>query len=320
LLIDCHVHFTRSGWLEALWSPELRRNAALWPRLQLLAGMMASPDAIDAALASRGVDHAIIYPELSVAPGPRIMGGPTAALALTRQMNDATADLVARAPARFAGLAVVNPFGNQGDMAELRRAIVALGLCGVAVGASYSGQGIDAPSARPFLEQVAMLEVPLVLHPTVDSPFAGIRDFGLDLLVGMPAGMLSSAIRLMASGICEDFPSLQIILTHLGGGLGGIIPWLDANTPGLQYRFAQRARHFYVDSATASSGAVQLALETFGPQHVLFGSDWPITASPNPHEAATDAAGLLGRLPLGIEGRAAILAGTAIQLFGLSLL
>lgn len=316
-MIDAHVHYTRPEWLAALWTQDLRRAAALWPRLQLRAGLMATPDALRASLAARGVEHAVIYPELSVAPGPQIPGGEMAALALTRQMNDATAALVAQDPSAFVGLAVINPFGGERDRAELQRAVLALGLRGVVVGASYRGQSIDSPAARPFLAHVAALEVPLIVHPTVDGSYAAMRDFGLDLLVGMPAGLVACALRLMASGILEDYPQLHVILTHLGGGLGALLPWIDAQVPEAPRSFALRARRFYVDTATASAGALHAALEAFGPDHLLIGSDWPLSSSARLDDVHTDHATLLSRLPLGPEGRAAALTHTARTLFGI---
>ncbi len=346
-MIDIHVHHTRHDWLDALWSPHLRRTATLWPRIQMRAATFATPDAISAALRARGVAGAILSPELSVAPGPQIAGGNDAALRITRAMNDATAQMVESDPLIRAGLAVCNPFGGAADLAELRRAVLGLGLRGVIVGASYGGQGLDAPAARPLLELVATLQIPLVIHPTVDSPYAANRDFGLDLLVGMPAGMLAAVIRLLTVGVLDDLPGLTIILTHLGMGLAALLPWLDAQSPGarahdgrtagngLSASFAERARRLYVDTATGGGssgpgpsgsvavGALGLAVAAFGVDHLLYGTDWPLSTNalagdPLRDPAAQSAQDLpIGHLPIGPDGRQAILEGTATRLFTL---
>ncbi|MBA3826208.1 MAG: amidohydrolase family protein, partial [Ktedonobacterales bacterium] len=178
LMIDAHLHYLRPEWAEALWSPELRRSSSAWPRLFLRMAPLSDPTVFLRAMDARAIDRAIIYPEISSAPGPQIPGGAAAALTLCRAMNDTTAALVARYPDRLIGLAVTNPLGTSADVAELRRAVVALGLRGVAVGSSYRGDTIDAAAARPFMETVAALDVPVVVHPAAEVVPRPPRDFG----------------------------------------------------------------------------------------------------------------------------------------------
>jgi predicted TIM-barrel fold metal-dependent hydrolase len=227
-------------------------------------------------------------------------------------MNDATAALVARRRDRLTGLAVINPFGADADLAELRRAVVGLGLRGVAVGASYRGQPLDAPAARPYLAQVETLGIPLVIHPTVDGAVTTARDFGLDLLLGVPADLALCAIRLIVSGRLAEFPRLCVVLAHAGGGFLSLLGWLDAHAATESLRPLEQAKRFYVDLATASAGDLALALSIVGPDHILYATDWPIAPPVAPGDPQRD----IAALPLSLDERGAILAGNARRLFG----
>ncbi len=315
-MIDTHVHYLRPEWADALWSPAVRRGSSIWPKISLRLSMLADPAVLVSALDTRAVAQAVIFPELSVAPGPQMPGGAPAALALSRAMNEATAALVARAPTRLAGLAVVNPLGGPEDLAELKRAILALGLRGVAIGASYHGATIASPAARPFLELAQALDIPVIVHPSADGGWQMPRDYGLDLLVGMPMDLTALAVRLIVAGTLDDYPRLRVVLPHLGGGLPALLGWLTAQADPASPAPADRARRFWCDTATATPAALALASETFGSDHLICGSDWPLSATPRPGDPTSDPAAMLGKLPLGVAARAAILAGNARGLFG----
>ena len=315
-MIDAHVHYLRREWVEALWTPELRRSSSLWPKLGLRLPQLTDAAQVLATLDARGIERAVIFPELSVAPGPQTPGGLPAALAITRSMNDMTAAMEKRYPNRFCGLAIVNPLGNADDLAELRRAVVGLGLHGVAVGASYRGMTIDAHQAHPFLASVEALDVPLVIHPTVGGPGQTQRDLSLDLLQGVPMDLTQVAIRLIVSGRLTEFPRLRVVLPHLGGGLLALLGWLDAMAEELRPRPAVRARRFWVDTATASPAALAGAITAFGADHVMLGTDWPLSSPAPSGEPQSDPVAMLDTLSLTPEERAAVLGQAAQQLFG----
>jgi predicted TIM-barrel fold metal-dependent hydrolase len=315
-MFDAHVHYLRREWVDALWTPELRRSSSLWPKLGLRLPQLIDAAHVLAAMDARGIERAIIFPELSIAPGPQMPGGLPAALAITRSMNDMTAALEMRHPDRFWGLAVVNPLGNADDLAELRRAVVALGLHGVAVGASYRGATIDAPDARSFLASVEALDVPLVIHPTVGGPGQTQRDLSLDLLQGVPMDLTQVAVRLIASGRLTEFPRLRVVLPHLGGGLLALLGWLDAMAEELRPRPAVRARRFWVDTATASQAALAGAIMAFGADHIMFGTDWPLSSPAQRDDPQGDPVALLNTLSLSPAECDAISGHTAQKLFG----
>ena len=315
-MLDAHIHYLRPEWAEALWSPSLQQSSALWPQLRLRMALLDDPRLALAALDAHQIERAIIYPELSVAPGPQTPGGQPAALAITRQMNDITAALAAHYAGRLYGLAVVNPLGTEADLAELHRAIVVLGLHGVAVGASYRGATVDSNAARPFLALVEALEVPLVIHPAVGGPGHEQRDFGLDLLLGVPMDLTRAALRLIVSGRLAEFPRLRIVLPHLGGALPALLGWIAVMAENDAIRSGDALRHFWVDTATATPATLTSAIIALGADRVMLGTDWPIAAIAHTGDPRTDPIAMIAALPVTPLERRALLEGTARQVFG----
>ena len=112
---------------------------------------------------------------------------------------------------------------------ELTRRVKELGFCGVLVnGFSQVGEAdsavfYDLPQYRPFWATVQGLDVPFYLHPR--APLATRRRAyeGHPWLVGSAWGFAVEtsihALRLMGSGLFDEYPKLKVILGHLGEGL-----------------------------------------------------------------------------------------------------
>jgi aminocarboxymuconate-semialdehyde decarboxylase len=72
-------------------------------------------------------------------------------------------------------------------------------------------------------------------------------------------------------------------------------------------------RRIYVDTLLFSEAALRCTLEVFGPDRLVFGTDWPPVAIPT---AAS--LGLVRGLDLPEDARARILGGNAVELLGLT--
>src|SRR5215468_9587982 len=72
---------------------------------------------------------------------------------VARLVNDAYADLVARHPKRFKGLASIPMDAPDEALKELRRAITELKLHGVILLSNIQGRPLTAPAYRPFFEE-----------------------------------------------------------------------------------------------------------------------------------------------------------------------
>jgi predicted TIM-barrel fold metal-dependent hydrolase len=163
------------------------------------------------------------------APAVQAIPDPARASEIARQANDCLAEQVARRRSRFAALAALPLQDPETAARELRRAVCDLGFKGALVnGFSQAGDAdtslyYDLPQYEPFWAEVEQLDVPFYLHPR--EPLPGQRRMyeGHPWLMGpvwaFAAETAVHALRLMASGLFDRHPRLNIILGHLGEGL-----------------------------------------------------------------------------------------------------
>jgi len=150
------------------------------------------------------------------------------AIAVARRANDHLAEQIARNPKRFRGFSALPLQDPHAAAQELTRCIKELGFCGALVN-GYSQLGTpdstvfyDLPQYRDFWATVQQLDVPFYLHPRAASPHQPAYE-GHRWLTGSIWGFAAEtsihALRLMGSGLFDDYPKLKIILGHLGEGL-----------------------------------------------------------------------------------------------------
>lgn len=150
------------------------------------------------------------------------------AIGVARQANDHLAEQIAKNPTRFKGFAALPLQDPQAAAQELTRCVRDLGFCGALVN-GYSQINTpdsivfyDVPQYRDFWAAVQHLDVPFYLHPR-SAPAHSPAYSGHPWLTGSVWGFTSEtaihALRLMGSGLFDDYPRLKIILGHLGEGL-----------------------------------------------------------------------------------------------------
>jgi gamma-resorcylate decarboxylase len=163
--------------------------------------------------------------------GPGIQAIPDAkqAIEVARHANDHLAEHIAKNPKRLKGFAALPLQDPQAAAQELTRCVKDLGFCGAMVnGFTETGQVdslvfYDLPPYRDFWATVQQLDVPFYLHPR--SPLAKNQPIyeGNPWLTGSIWGFTAEAsihaLRLMGSGLFDDYPKLKIIIGHLGEGL-----------------------------------------------------------------------------------------------------
>jgi gamma-resorcylate decarboxylase len=145
---------------------------------------------------------------------------------VARRANDILAAEIARSPGRFAGFAGLPMQDPEAAALELTRCVTDLGFKGAMVNCftqrrvQDSAVYYDLPEFRPFWATVAELDVPFYLHPRLTIPsratsyeghrwlYSPVWDFGSETA--------TQALRLIGSGLFDEFPSLQVVLGHLG--------------------------------------------------------------------------------------------------------
>jgi len=214
------------------------------------------------------------------------------AIALARRANDFLAEQIAKRPARFAGFAALPMQDPAAAAQELRRCVRELGFKGALVngfsqvGAAKRAVYYDLPQYLPFWEEVARLDVPFYLHPRdpLESQRAAYE--GHPWLIGSPwsfaADTAVHAVRLMCSGLFDRFPTIQIILGHLGERIPYDLWRLDHRlrfVPNLPAKRAMqeyfRANFYLTTSGNFCTPSLQHAMRTAGAERVLFSVDYP---------------------------------------------
>jgi aminocarboxymuconate-semialdehyde decarboxylase len=188
------------------------------------------------------------------------------------------------------GFATILPCGGPAFIKETERAIRELGLKGVFIHSSHKHAYPDFDEARPFWELIQDLDVPVFIHP----PNAGygeeqMRVYRLASSIGRPFDLCLALGRLIVRGILEDFPKVNLVASHGGGGICETISRMDYayelgdeafflgpySPMKIKKKPSEYLKQMYLDSCTYQVPAVKLVLDWMGPDHVVYGSDAP---------------------------------------------
>lgn len=252
---------------------------------------------------------------------------PADAVAVARRENDYLADAVRRHPRRFAGFAVLPTPSPEAAATELERTVREYGFKGAMIHGHVRGRYLDDPFFRPVLEQAAALDVPIYLHPApppkpvIDASYGGFTPEVTRVLAtaawGWHIETAVHVIRLIAGGVFDRLPRLQIVVGHDGEGLPFMLPRLDSSLPpsltGLARRPGEYLREnvwYTLSGWTFPATFLNLLLEV-GADRIMFSADYPFLSMA---EART----FLERLPVGPADKERIAHGNAERLLRLS--
>jgi len=222
------------------------------------------------------------------APGVQVFDAQTAS-SLAQHANDVLAEAVQQYPTRYVGLAAVAPQDPARAAQELERSVSKLGMKGAIINSHTMGEYLDDPKYWAIFEAAVSLGVPVYLHPREPSPgmVGPFLDYGLYHAgwgFGAEAGL--HAMRLIMSGVFDLFPTLKIILGHLGEGIPFFLKRVDTVYL-MQVRFGaidklQRLPSEYflnnfvvTTSAVTQESAIKLTFEELGPERMMFAIDYP---------------------------------------------
>jgi len=229
------------------------------------------------------------------APAVQAIPSPQKANEIAMRANDFLAEQVAKRPTRFQAFAAL-PL-QDADMAtlELERCVKSLGFKGALVN-GFSQVNTpencvyyDAPQFAGFWDSVEKLNVPFYLHPR--NPIASWAQIyeGHPWLMG-PTWAFGQetavhALRLMASGLFDKHPKLQIILGHMGEGLPYSMWRIDNRNAWVELPKTYPAKktfgeyfqsNFYI--TTSGNFRTQTLIDAMleiGADRILFSTDWP---------------------------------------------
>lgn len=251
---------------------------------------------------------------------------------LTRVANDSIAEFVSRRPDRFVGVGVL-PIVDGVQMEEFERMREELGLKGVLIFSNIEGKPVDDPSMWPLYERAAGLGFPIWIHPQHSAYYPWIHEDLLDRIVAWPFDTTVAMARLVFGGVFERAPGLKVVTHHMGGMVPYYSRRIEAFSEGLVKEYAglgmtsagarlerpaiEHFRSFYNDSiSNGSPSALRCALDFFGPDQILFGTDFPF--GPDRGERwPLDELRAIREMDLAAEDKEKILHGNAERLLGL---
>jgi len=249
---------------------------------------------------------------------------------LARRANDYLAEYVNKHPTRLQGLAALPLQDPEAAAEELERCVKQLGFRGALANGFSEVAGsatllyYDLPQYRPFWRVVEALDVPFYLHPR--NPLA--RDAaiyeGHDWLMGPTWAFAQEtavhSLRLMGSGVFDEYPNLKIIIGHMGEGLPFSMWRVDNANAWLQGPPRHRAKrrigdyfqkNFYLTtSGNFHTPLLITSMLEVGSDRILFSTDWPF-------ETVDDAARWFDTCTISELDRAKIGRRNAIDLFRL---
>ncbi|HEX6000723.1 MAG TPA: amidohydrolase family protein [Hyphomicrobiaceae bacterium] len=268
---------------------------------------------------ANGVDMQLL---LLTAPGVQMFDADTAT-ELATLANDRLAEVIARHPTRFAGLAAVAPQSPKRAAKEMERAITKLKLNGFVINSHTNDEYLDDPKYFPVLEAAEALDACIYIHPR--APAAGfdvpLRNYGLDsALWGYGLEVSTHAMRMIVGGVFDRFPRLRICLGHMGEAIhfwrwrvdymnlrrqkAGESPKLQLEKPS-----AYMKRNIVITTSGVEDDlALDYSLKALGEDNVMWAIDYPYQPS-EPAVKWMDAA------PVSDEVRAKLYHGNAERIF-----
>lgn len=198
-----------------------------------------------------------------------------------RYLNDALLDVAARHPTRLQAMLHL-PLEHPALALRLHAAYAGRGAGGVALVAGGAPRIVYSDPAFTSLWQALDAEGAFVfLHPGACAD-GRLAAFYLENLLGNPMESGVAAAHLVMAGVPQRFARIRFCLAHAGGAftslLGRLERGFETRRPGVNLdveRPLQAARRFQVDCIAHHPAVLRLAQDIFGPDRVLFGSDWP---------------------------------------------
>jgi predicted TIM-barrel fold metal-dependent hydrolase len=172
--------------------------------------------------------------------------------------NEDVAAAIRKEP-RLLGFAVVNPFGADNGVRELREAITTWGMAGLKLMPLRHGYEIDGDSALPLMKAAAELGVAVSVHSGAQF-----------------------CLPWQIADLARKFPTVPVIMDHMGWRY-----YVDG-----AINVAKEVPNIFLETALVGMpGYIRMAVDKIGPERVIYGSDYP-TGHPSSMMANINAANL----------------------------
>ncbi|MFC7239728.1 amidohydrolase family protein [Saliphagus sp. GCM10025317] len=288
--IDCHTHFLpapfRGHLREADGEVRIERRGDQDFVCHTTGSFPLFPGFRDSEVRLEWMDDHDIDTTLASVSTPNPNEGPISvdeSRTLVRAINDGFADLQDEYPGRIAGLGTLPLREPDESVAELDR-IADLGLAGVALPTTVRGKKLSHPDLEPVFDRLDELDLTAVMHPGRNEVSHTFEDdeWIFNPLAVFPTETTIQVARLIFDGFF-DRHDFDLVVYHMGGALPYLVGRLERGRD--QFRsdpnqhperpVVEYLQEFYYDTISFHPPAMNLAMETVGAEHLLFGTDYP---------------------------------------------
>ena len=263
------------------------------PMIQRMAGKLAD---IDGERLQSMDKNGITVQVLSVAGEGADLLDAVAGPAFAKEYNDMIAGRIAAHPDRFKAFAHLPTTNPEAAADELERTVKNYGFRGALINGLTNDEFLDDAKYAPIFERAEQLDVPIYLHPGL--PPKAVFDAYYSNLPKQAGGFLSIAgwgwhsetalhtLRLIVSGTLDKYPKLKLIIGHMGE----MLPMMMARTDKMfgidrggnnQRSIIQTLRDqvFITTSGLFTTPPLQVAIDTFGIDNIMFSVDYPFSTN-----------------------------------------
>jgi predicted TIM-barrel fold metal-dependent hydrolase len=201
------------------------------------------------------------------------------------------AEVCARYPDRFSGLAGVDPTRGIQGLRDLDHAVKELGFVGAHLYPHWFGLEPGHALYYPYYARCCELDIPIMMQ------------VGHNLIYSRERRLPSVAKPITLDQVAIDFPELKLLGIHIG------VPWTDE-------MISMAWKHENVFIGVDAYGpkhwpqALVHYMNTYGRGKVLFGTDWPVV---DPERAVRE----INELGLRPESLSALMRDAALKVFRL---
>lgn len=146
-------------------------------------------------------------------------------------------------------------------------------LKGIQLFTRHLGKSIADDEYRAVLKKCEELNLLVLLHPVFDE-----RKPDNNIVFSWEYELSQAMLQLVQSNIFKECPNIKIIVHHAGA----MIPFFAERINNIIKDKKDDFKKFYVDTAIlGNSKALELAIDYFGIDNVLYGTDAPFGIMPN---------------------------------------
>jgi predicted TIM-barrel fold metal-dependent hydrolase len=269
MTIDVHGHVT---------PPELLKKFPMPPSLGDIDGMVERKAAL--GITTTVVGSPVGYGTMLPVPGNDNYAQPADSLA---RFHEWVGETVREKAGALTGYVYANPFSAD-DVARAAEWLREKEFTGIIVNSSVRGEFLNDTRTDDFFAMAEETGAPVLLHPpAVPVAADAMKAVGAIEHVVRPCDITMGVAAILLAGRLRKFPGLKLIAPNAGGALALLREKLDMaqrrdNVEGPL--ISEQLRMIHVDTATPSLPALKAALEVFGPDRLLFGTDSPPLATP----------------------------------------